>query len=204
MSEPKMTENKYLEMAKELCLKLLQSSTKNHEGIIATALESVANEAGKYTKPFGDAMNDYHQAYLKEQKKVDALEKQLSEKEAELQAIRKRFDERYATPNEYEEHLIAKPLHEKIASLEAEVARWQKEFGIAGRKVTTLSQKLEEAVELLKRETRQIDPSFENGGYKVFACCSSTADYKNKHREDCKVWNFLKELKHIGESDDLS
>lgn len=45
--------------------------------------------------------------------------------EEELAGIRKRFDERLATPNEYEKHLIAKPLHERLKSLEAENGEFQ-------------------------------------------------------------------------------
>lgn len=115
---------------------------------------------------------------------VEALEKQLSEKEARIKELE------FIINSDIPSSAMLLNSGKKIASLEAEVARWQKEFGIAGRKVTTLSQKLEKAVKALKM-------------------CVSVSGHPNSPSDGCLAVirvakEALKALKQIGESDDLS
>lgn len=169
-----MTENKYLEIAKDIENRYLKC---DGEGLpvyvkcnclihmITEALESVARERDS------EAWQLKKEIEERSWERVKSLEKQLSEKEAELEILRKdnvlgpwrlidglKKDREkavgYLKRIKELEFIINSDLPsvtmllnsgKKIASLEAEVARWQKEFGIAGRKVTTLSQKLEQS-----------------------------------------------------------
>jgi len=110
----------------------------------------------------------------------------------EIEALQKRFDGRYATPNEHEKYLIEKPLKEEIERLKCELTEVLKDGGkvieifLDKDGQNKVIAKLQGEISSLKEERDHMLKNWMPG-----ITCSSQPKQKEKINILNRIYNFL-------------